>query len=303
MKWKLSGLVDRGIGAFGVLMNCKLVSIIIFLFTGTLHIIDPRGGLRGTVTMLSLFIALYALLSIVFILTGSNDKVGEGKKFASDMVRDTFKGDGNPMMKINEVLSQNEKFEKGMSGLNTKSKWDQRIQKLNERHNKQTQASKFVMIVFYIILLASTVVLFAFPDDAISLVHIIFGAMLIFDGASGVWGIIVAKRSGIPMKGQWASFFLNLLSVVIGVVFIILSNDSADFTMMLCGIVLVVKALSDLFIMIRNHELISTVKNTVSEIKHQKPEETEMPEETEKTEEVKKTEETEKTEEVKKTEE
>lgn len=280
MKWKLSGLVNRRIGAFGVLMNCKLVSIIIFLFTGTLHIIDPRGGLRGTVTMLSLFIALYALLSIVFILTGSNDKVGEGKKFASDMVRDTFKGDGNPMVKINEVLSQNEKFQKGMSGLNTKSKWNQRIQKLNERHNKQTQASKFVMIVFYIILLASTVVLFAWPDDAISLVHIIFGAMLIFDGASGVWGIIVAKRSGIPMKGQWASFFLNLLSVVIGVVFIILSNDSADFTMMLCGIVLVVKALSDLFIMIRNHELISTVKNTVNEIKHQKPEEAEVPEET-----------------------
>ena len=280
MKWKLSGLVNRGIGAFGVLMNCKLVSIIIFLFTGTLHIIDPRGGLRGTVTMLSLFIALYALLSIVFILTGSNDKVGEGKKFASDMVRDTFKGDGNPMVKINEVLSQNEKFEKGMSGLNTTSKWNQRIQKLNERHNKQTQASKFVMIVFYIILLACTVVLFAWPDDAISLVHIIFGALLIFDGASGVWGIIVAKRSGIPMKGQWASFFLNLLSVVIGVVFIILSNDSADFTMMLCGIVLVVKALSDLFIMIRNHELISTVKNTVNEIKHQKPEEAEVPEET-----------------------
>lgn len=297
MKWKLSGLVNRGIGAFGVLMNCKLVSIIIFLFTGTLHIIDPRGGLRGTVTMLSLFIALYALLSIVFILTGSNDKVGEGKKFASDMVRDTFKGDGNPMVKINEVLSQNEKFEKGMSGLNTKSKWNQRIQKLNERHNKQTQASKFVMIVFYITLLASTVVLFAWPDDAISLVHIIFGAMLIFDGASGVWGIIVAKRSGIPMKGQWASFFLNLLSVVIGVVFIILSNDSADFTMMLCGIVLVVKALSDLFIMIRNHELISTVKNAVNEIKHQKPEEAEVPEETEKPEDAEKPEDVKKTEE------
>ena len=297
MKWKLSGLVNRGIGAFGVLMNCKLVSIIIFLFTGTLHIIDPRGGLRGTVTMLSLFIALYALLSIVFILTGSNDKVGEGKKFASDMVRDTFKGDGNPMVKINEVLSQNEKFEKGMSGLNTKSKWNQRIQKLNERHNKQTQASKFVMIVFYIILLASTVVLFAWTDDAISLVHIIFGAMLIFDGASGVWGIKEEKRSGIPMKGQWASFFLNLLSVVIGVVFIILSNDSADFTMMLCGIVLVVKALSDLFIMIRNHELISTVKNTVNEIKHQKLEEAEVPEETEKPEDAEKPEDVKKTEE------
>ena len=291
MKGKVTGLVNRGIGAFGVLMKCKLVSIIIFLFTGTLHIIDPRGGLRGTVTILSLFIALYSLLSIVFILTGSNDKVGEGKKMASDMIKDTLKGDGNPMVKINEVLSQNEKFEKGMSGLNTKAKWNQRIQKLNEKRNKQTQAGKFIMIVFYIILLASTFVLFAFPDDAISLVHIIFGALLIFDGASGVWGIIVAKRSGIPMKGQWASFFLNLLSVVIGIVFIILSNDSADFTMVLCGIVLVVKALSDLIIMIRNHELVSTVKDTVSEIKNQKPEEAEVSEETEKPEEVKKTEE------------
>ena len=55
--------------------------------------------------------------------------------------------------------------------------------------------------------------------------------------------------------------------------------------------------------MIRNHELISTVKNTVNEIKHQKPEEAEMPEETEKPEDAEKTEETEKPEEVKKTEE
>ena len=112
MKDKFAKLVNRGINIFGILMKCKLVTIIIFLFTGTLHIIDPRGGLRGTVTMLTIFIALYALLSIVFILTKKNQTVGEGKKFASDMVRDTFKGDGNPISKINEILSQNEKYEK-----------------------------------------------------------------------------------------------------------------------------------------------------------------------------------------------
>ena len=284
MKEKISGLVNRGIGAFGVLMKCKLVGIIIFLFTGALHIIDPRGGLRGTVTILSAFIALYALLSIIFILTDSNEKVGEGKKLASDMVKDTFKGDGNPMMKINEVLSENEKFGKKMSESATKAKWDRRIQRLSEKHDKQPKAGKVVMCIFYIILIAAAVILFIWPDDTISLVHIVFGAMLIFDGISGVWGIIVAKRNGIPLKGQWVSLLLNAVSVAVGVVFIVLSNDSADFTMVLCGIVLVIKALSDLVIMIRNHELVSTVKDTVSEIKNQKPEQSEQTEQSEQSE-------------------
>lgn len=268
MKNKITGLVNWSISAFGVLMKCKLVSIIIFLFTGTLHIIDPRGGLRGTVTVLSAFIALYALLSIVFILTDRNEKVGEGKKFASDMVKDTFKGDGNPISKITEVLSQNEKIGKKMSGSATKAKWDKRMQMLTERHEKKPKAGKIVMCIFYIILLAAAIMLFIWPDATISTVHMVFGGLLIIDGAGGVWGVITAKRNGIPMKGHWASVLLNILSVIIGVVFIFLSDDTADFTMVLCGIVLVVKALSDLFIIIRNKELISTVKDTVNEIKN-----------------------------------
>ncbi len=268
MKDKLTGLINRGIGAFDVLMKCKLVSIIIFLFTGTLHIVDPRGGLRGTVTMLSAFIGLYALLSIICVLTGNNEQVGEGKKFASDMVKETFKGDGNPISKISEVMSQNEKIGKKMSASASKARWDKRMQMLTERHERKPKAGKVVMCIFYIILLAAAAMLFIWPDATISTVHIILGALLIFDGGSGIWGVISARKSGIPLKGQLASVLLNLLSVAIGAVFIFLSDDTADFTMVLCGIVLVVKALSDLFIMIRNKELISTVKDTLNEIKH-----------------------------------
>jgi uncharacterized membrane protein HdeD (DUF308 family) len=154
-----------------------------------------------------------------------------------------------------------------MSNSASKAKWEKRMKMLTERHEKSAKAGKVVMCIFYIILLAAAIMLFVWPDATISTVHIILGALLVFDGVSGIWGVISTRNSGIPMKGQLASVLLNVLSVILGIVFIILSDDTADFTMVLCGIVLVIKALSDLIIMIRNKELISTVKNTVNEIK------------------------------------
>lgn len=173
MSEKFTGMVNRGINIFGILMKCKLVSIILFLITGTLHIVDPRGGLRGTVGMLTAFIALYALLSIIFILTKNNKAVGEGKQFASDMVKDTFKGDGNPISKINEILSQNEKYYNKVSQSEVKARWDKRTQMLTERHKKTPKASVVVMCTFYILLLIAAVVMFFLPDETIYAVHII----------------------------------------------------------------------------------------------------------------------------------
>lgn len=275
MKDKFAKLVNRGINIFGILMKCKLVTIIIFLFTGTLHIIDPRGGLRGTVTMLTIFIALYALLSIIFILTKKNQTVGEGKKFASDMVKETFKGDGNPISKINEILSQNEKYEQKVANSETKARWDKRIKMLTERHDKTPKAGVVVMCIFYVLLLFAAVFMFFWPDATIYAVHIILGALLVFDGLSGIWTVISAKINGIPMKGKLLSVLFNLLSIAVGLFFIIYSGDTADFTMVLCGIVLVLKAISDLVIMIHNRELISTIKSTLDEIKNPEPEQSE----------------------------
>ena len=282
MKDKFAKLVNRGINIFGILMKCKLVTIIIFLFTGTLHIIDPRGGLRGTVTMLTIFIALYAFLSIIFILTKKNQAVGEGKKFASDMVKETFKGDGNPISKINEILSQNEKYEKKVSNSETKARWDKRIKMVTERHKKTPKAGVAVMCIFYILLLIAAVFMFFWPDATIYTVHIILGALLAFDGISGIWTVISARINKVPMKGKILSVLFNLLSIAVGLFFIIYSGDTADFTMVICGVVLVLKALSDLVIMIRNKELISTIKSTLDEIKNPEPEQSENDTEEEK---------------------
>ena len=275
MKDKFAKLVNRGINIFGILMKCKLVTIIIFLFTGTLHIIDPRGGLRGTVTMLTIFIALYALLSIIFILTKKNQAVGEGKKFAVDMVKETLKGDGNPISKINEILSQNEKYEQKVANSETKARWDKRIKMLTERHDKTPKAGVVVMCIFYVLLLFAAVFMFFWPDATIYAVHIILGALLVFDGLSGIWTVISARINKVPMKGKLLSVLFNLLSIAVGLFFIIYSGDTADFTMVLCGIVLVLKAISDLVIMIHNKELISTIKSTLDEIKNPEPEQSE----------------------------
>lgn len=269
MKGKLTGLVNRGINIFGIVMRCKLVNIIMLLFTGVLHIIDPRGGLRGTVGMLMIFIALYALLSIVFILTNKNKEIGEGVKFAGDMVKDTFNGNGNPITTINGVLSQNEQYKKEVAQAEVNSNWDKRIQTLTEKHTKTPKAGMIVMCTFYALILVAAVIMFFWADETILTVHIVLGALLVFDGVSNIWALISAKSNGIPIKGKLLSFFFNLLSVAVGVFFILLSGDSAEFTMVLCGVILVLKGLSDLFVMIRNRELITTVKITYNEIKHQ----------------------------------
>ena len=121
----------------------------------------------------------------------------------------------------------------------------------------------------------AAVFMFFWPDATIYAVHIILGALLVFDGLSGIWTVISAKINGIPMKGKLLSVLFNLLSIAVGLFFIIYSGDTADFTMVLCGIVLVLKAVSDLVIMIHNRELISTIKSTLDEIKNPEPEQSE----------------------------
>ena len=60
-------------------MKNKLVVIGCMLFQGIIHMINPRGSLQWSAGMLSIFVALYALVSIVFLLTNKNETVGKGK--------------------------------------------------------------------------------------------------------------------------------------------------------------------------------------------------------------------------------
>lgn len=59
----------------------------------------------------------------------------------------------------------------------------------------------------------------------------------------------------------------------VGAVFIIFAWHSANIVMAIFGVLMIVKALMDLFVMIRNREVLSSAKSTINEIKQQKKDE------------------------------
>ena len=65
------------------------------------------------------------------------------------------------------------------------------------------------------------------------------------------------------------SIVLGILSAAAGAVFIVFAQNTADFAMALSGLVMIIKGLADLIVMIRNREIVSSVKETVAQIKHQ----------------------------------
>lgn len=267
MKEKISGLFNWGVGVFKVIMKSKLVSIGCFLFTGILHIINPRGGLQWTAGMLAGFTAIYALLSLIFVLTDNNEKVGKGREIAGGLVKGVVQGNKDPVVYGQNMVSKNKKVDETMK--ETNSKWDQSLQVLSEKQKEEPKAGKVVMTIFYSLLLIAAVLLFFWTDITITAVHIIVGALLIADGISGIASAFTAKKNNIQMKNRRLSFVLGILTVGAGVAFIIFSKSTAELTMVVCGVVLIIKGLADLIVMIRNREIVSSVKETVAEIKQQ----------------------------------
>lgn len=267
MKEKITGLLNWGVGAFQVIMKSKLVSIGCFLFTGTLHLINPRGGLKWTAGMLAGFTALYALLSLIFVLSDNNEKVGKGREIAGGLVKGVVEDNKEPVMIGQEMLSKNRKIDERIKAKN--SKIDQRMQALSEKQKKKPKAGKIGMAVFYALLLIASALLFFWSDVTIAAVQVIIGLLLIADGISEIGAAFTAKKNNIPMKNIRLSIVLGILSAAAGAVFIVFAQNTADFAMALSGLVMIIKGLADLLVMIRNREFLSSVKETVAEIKQQ----------------------------------
>lgn len=266
-KERIGRSVGWGIGAFGIIMKSKLVSIGCFMYTGILHIINPRGGLRWTAGMLAGFVALYALVSLIFVLTNKNKTVGKGKNLAGNMVKGVIEGNRDPIVQGQGLTSKKKSVNDRQKESN--SRLDKHLKPLSEMQKREPKAGKAVMIVFYLILLAASIVLFFMSDITITAVHIIVGALLVADGISSIAASVSAVRNGYPLKDKTFSIIAYSFSVVIGAAFIVFSWSTADITMVICGVVLIVKALTELYIMIRNREIFSSVKGTISDIKNQ----------------------------------
>lgn len=267
MKEKISGLLNWGVGTFQIIMKNKLVSIGCFLFTGILHVANPRGGLRWTAGLLSIVVALYALLSLIFILTDKNEKVGKGKDAAGDLVKGVLEGNKDPILHGQTLIPKNQVLDERSK--QTRSRLDDRMQALSEKQKKEPKAGKVVMCVFYSILLAASVILFFWSDVTIAAAHIIVGIVLIADSIIGIASTVTAVENNIPLKYKTLSVVLYIITAVIGVTYIFLTWGTADMAMVLCGIVLIAKAVAEFVIMIRNREVVASAKGTINEIKQQ----------------------------------
>ena len=134
MKEKLGSLLNRSVGAFQIIMKNKLVNMGCFLFAGILHVMDPRGGLRWTAGLLALCVALYALISFIFVLSNKNETVGKGKSLAGSLVHGVMEGNKDPVVQGQKLMSKSRVLDK--ESKNSNSKWDRRMQMLE---NKQKQ--------------------------------------------------------------------------------------------------------------------------------------------------------------------
>ncbi len=258
--------VGWSIGAFNIIMDSKLVSIGCFLVIGVLHVIDPAGGLRFTARLLAGFIALYALVSVILILSNNNKTVAKGKEIAGGLVKGVIDGNRDPIKSGQELTSKNKTVSKRHKESN--SKMDSSMRALAEKQRKEPKAGKVIMLIFYLILLVGSVILFFWTDVTVTAVHIIVGALMIADGLSGIAAILSASKNGISFKDKTFSVIANTFSVVIGAAFILLAWNTAELSMILCGVVMIVKGLMDLYIMLRNREFLSSVKGTFNEIKN-----------------------------------
>ncbi len=263
--------VGKGVSAFTIIMESKLVSIGFLLFTGVMHIIDPSGGLNVTAKLLAGFVALYAILSFFYVISNNNSNLEKGKDFASNFVRGVIEDNKDPIAQGQELNSKYEEINELQRESNTK--WDKRINALFEKPKEEPKAGKIARCILYAILFVSAVILFFCSDITIVAIHIIVGIFLITDGYSSVSTIITAKRNGVPMKGKRISLVANIFSIVLGIAFILMARSMAEITMVIGGITLLIKGLTDLFVMIQNREILTSAKGTINQIKQQGNEE------------------------------
>lgn len=266
-KDKIEKTIGWGVGAVNIIMGSKLVSIGCFLYTGINHIVNPSGGLRFTAGMLSGFIALYALVSIIFVLSNNNQKAAQGKEIMGGLVKGVVDGYKDPLNQGKELASKSKAISEKKIAADTK--FGNSVKVLSEKQKKEIKAGKAVLLIIYIFLLTASVLLFVLPDVTVTLVHIIIGILLIADGCSSIAAAASAVRNGIPLKDKMLTFVVCSFSVLIGLAFILMSWNTAHITMILGGIVLTVKGVMDLYIMIRNRELVSSAVKTIRDIKQQ----------------------------------
>lgn len=269
MNGKIGQIFTWGVSTYRLVMKNKLVAVLCFLVPGLFHTFNPVGSLNWDVMILSLTLMLYAVVSIIFVLTNENTKVGKGQEIAEDLVKGYFEGQRDHAAIGQELLSKSKTLSEHTKASN--ERLDKRVEKLSEKREqkKSTSPGKNVMMIIYIFLLAIAVAMFIWRSFFVNVVQIIIGCLLIADAISSLITVAAAYKSGLPMKDKIVSVILSIFTIGLGVTFILLPANTSALVYRITGIMLIVKAVSELIVMIHNREVFSSIKDTIDQIKEQ----------------------------------
>ena len=263
MKDKIGNVMNWGISAFSLIMDNSLVIAGLFLINGIIHICIPMPSMKYDAMILSLILALYAAVSIVFVLT-DNEKIGKGQEAAGGLVKLFFEGKRKELNASKELLrggSAAEEYSKGAS---------ERVDMFNEHvletHEKTRSVSRIVMLIIYIVLLVVSIFLVFNQDIAVQITHILIGVVLIAGGIMSFISATSAKQEN-AYKLYVPSVILSVVSVVLGIVFIILTDKAGIPAYRIVSALLVIKSVMDFVVAFKNRNFISNFKEMFGQIK------------------------------------
>ena len=268
MKNKFGRLLKWGVGTFRIIMANKYVSSAIFFLQGFLYLLFPYQSLNRDARALTLVFALYAFVSIIMALT-KNPLAAKGKDLAGGLVKNIFTKKKKTAVKQQELLPQDSLLMDATNDVT--SRLDGVMQTLAEKQKKKqsSSAGTAALVAMYTILLIASLALFFMKDNTLFIMHIVIGVFLVLDGFFNFKTTREAMKNKYPVKNSKFSLVLSVLSMNIGILFILLSKSTSVLTVQIGGALLIVKAVGDFVIAIRNRRLMASAKETVQLIKQQ----------------------------------
>ena len=265
----MNGKIGRSIGwsvdAIRLISKNKIVTSCFFLIQGAIYLFAPVRTMRRDARSLALMLALYAVVSIILVLTDS-ETVSKGQSLAGGLVSRFFKKKQNIATMERDSLPEN--IETNARNATT-GRMDSIREKIKEKHDATHSACKVLLLLFYILLLIVSAVLFFNQDVSIRVVHIVLGLLMITDSVMSILSLF-SDDEVFAVKNRSLSVFLACVSIALGVVFLLFSWETSVLATQIIGASLMIKSLTELVIAYRNREILSSVKETLVQIKPQK---------------------------------
>lgn len=261
---KLKNVVGWGISAYEIIMKNKIIVIVCLFIQGVTYVIRPMKSIKSDAKNMILLTGLYALVSAIVIITSGNKITEKGKKIVKDMYKDYFAGKQKKVNKAsehapNEILKNHAK--------KAELKSDKAKNKVKKYSESFLIRHKWIIAVIFLLIFAVCVPLYFFPNNLIYATYAIIGAFLLTEGVFSIITVIKTKDSVRP-KDKVITLILAVFSIAMGVFLVFLPAGTASEVLRVVGAGLIIKALGEFWVIIRNRGLISSGKETFSKIKN-----------------------------------